>query len=346
MGLPFVKIPFVQPGCHVTGQPARHRLLPEAPINLQTKNETANVLLFFPEQQPGRPIIINRIILTILINRTNARMVCAILLKYLPLGKIKPLPATMTRQDAIQLFEERKVRTAWDDQRQEWYFSVVDVVGVLTDSADYQTARNYWKVLKNRLLKEGNQTVTNCNQLKMPASDGRIRLTDVATPEQLFRLIQSIPSPKAEPFKLWLAQVAAERLDEMQDPELTIDRAMMEYKQLGYSDTWINQRLKSIEVRKELTEEWKRRGLEEGRQFATLTNIITQAWFDRTVREYKALKGLRKENLRDHMTNTLFAAETHRKPTPRNRGSSEQNTKIPSRPRRAHLARAHREAPV
>lgn len=210
----------------------------------------------------------------------------------------------MTRKDAIQLFEERKVRTAWDDQQEEWYFSVVDVVGVLTDSADYQTARNYWKVLKNRLLKEGNQTVTNCNQLKMPASDGRMRLTDVATAEQIFRLIQSIPSPRAEPFKLWLAQVGAERLDEMQDPELTIDRAMLEYKQLGYSDTWINQRLKSIEVRKELTEEWKRRGLEEGRQFAALTNIITQAWSDRTVREYKALKGLRKENLRDHMTNT------------------------------------------
>lgn len=182
----------------------------------------------------------------------------------------------MTKQEAVQLFGDRKVRTVWDNQQEQWYFSVVDVVGVLTDSTDYQTARNYWKVLKNRLLKEGNQTVTNCNQLKMPASDGRMRLTDAATAEQLFRLIQSIPSPRAEPFKQWLAQVGAERLDEMQDPELTIDRAMMEYKQLGYSDHWINQRLKSIEVRKDLTEEWKRRGVEEGRQFAVLTNVITQ----------------------------------------------------------------------
>lgn len=211
---------------------------------------------------------------------------------------------TMTKQEAVQLFGDRKVRTVWDDQQEQWYFSVVDVVGVLTDSTDYQTARNYWKVLKNRLLKEGNQTVTNCNQLKMPASDGRMRLTDAATAEQLFRLIQSIPSPRAEPFKQWLAQVGAERLDEMQDPELTIDRAMMEYKQLGYSDHWINQRLKSIEVRKELTEEWKRRGVEESRQFAVLTNVITQTWAGRTVKEYKALKGLKKENLRDNMTNT------------------------------------------
>lgn len=200
----------------------------------------------------------------------------------------------MIQQDAIQLFGDRKVRTVWDDQQEQWYFSVVDVVGVLTDSADYQTARNYWKVLKNRLLKEGNQTVTNCNQLKMPASDGHMRLTDAATAEQLFRLIQSIPSPKAEPFKQWLAQVGAERLDEMQDPELTIDRAMMEYKQLGYSDHWINQRLKSIEVRKDLTEEWKRRGLEEGRQFAVLTNVITRTWAGPDGEGVQSAQGLEK----------------------------------------------------
>lgn len=210
----------------------------------------------------------------------------------------------MTKKEALQIFEDRKVRTLWDDDQEQWYFSVIDVVGILTESIDYQSARNYWKVLKNRLIKEGNQTVTNCNQLKLLASDGKMRLTDVATQEQLFRLIQSIPSPKAEPFKQWMAQVASERIDEMQDPELTIDRAMMEYKQLGYSDNWINQRLKSIEVRKDLTDEWKRRGLQEGQQFATLTNIITQTWSDKNTKEYKALKGLKKENLRDNMTNT------------------------------------------
>jgi BRO family, N-terminal domain len=180
----------------------------------------------------------------------------------------------------------------------------VDVVAVLTDQLDYQSARNYWKVLKHRLLKEGNETVTNCNRLKMVAEDSKMRLTDVADTEQLFRLIQSIPSPKAEPFKIWLAQIAAERLDEMQDPELTIDRALNDYLQLGYSEQWINQRLKSIEIRKELTEEWKKRGHKEGVQFATLTDIITKAWSDKTTNEYKILKGLKKENLRDNMTNT------------------------------------------
>lgn len=208
----------------------------------------------------------------------------------------------MVKQNAIKIFEERKVRTLWDSENEEWYFSIVDVVAVLTDS-DYQAARNYWKVLKNRLKKEGNQTVTNCNRLKLLAEDGKMRLTDVATMEQLFRLIQSIPSPKAEPFKLWIAQVAKERLDQMQDPELSIEQAMADYKRLGYSDSWINQRLKSIEIRKELTDEWKRRGLQEGVQFATLTDIIYQTWADKTAKEYKQFKGLKKENLRDNMTN-------------------------------------------
>lgn len=207
------------------------------------------------------------------------------------------------KKDAIQIFEDRKVRTIWDDETEKWFFSIIDVVSVLTGNADYQTARKYWKVLKGRLKKEGNETVTNCYQFKMKAEDGKMRLTDMADTEQLFRLIQSIPSPKAEPFKLWMAQVASDRLDEIQDPELTIDRAMMEYKQLGYSDAWINQRLKSIEIRKELTDEWKKRGLQEGPQFATLTNIITFTWSGKTVREYKQYKGLKKENLRDNMTN-------------------------------------------
>ena len=206
----------------------------------------------------------------------------------------------MTKKDAIRVFEDRKIRTVWDDKTEEWYFSVIDVIAVLTDS---DNPRKYWSVLKTRLKKEGNETATNCSQLKMPAPDGKMRLTDVATTEQLFRLIQSIPSPKAEPFKLWMAQVAKERLDEMQDPELTIDRAMMEYKALGYSDNWINQRLKSIEIRKELTDEWKARGLEEGVQFATLTDIITKTWSGNTTKEYKRFKGLKKENLRDNMTN-------------------------------------------
>ena len=207
----------------------------------------------------------------------------------------------MTQQNAIQLFEDKKVRTLWDAGREKWYISIVDVVGILTDSPNPQV---YWRVMKKRLKDEGNETVTNCNGLKMLAQDGKMRLTDVADTEQLFRLIQSIPSPKAEPFKLWLAQIAAERLDEMQDPELTIDRALEQYLQLGYSESWINQRLKSIEIRKELTDEWRSRGLKEGQQFATLTDIITKAWADKTTKEYKILKGLKKENLRDNMTNT------------------------------------------
>ena len=200
----------------------------------------------------------------------------------------------------IQLFEEKKVRTVWDEENEEWYFSIVDVVGVLTDSPN---PNNYWKVLKNTLKKEGSQLITNCNQLKMQSADGKYYKTDVASTDQLFRLIQSIPSPKAEPFKLWIAQVAKERLDQMQDPELSIEQAMMDYKRLGYSDSWINQRLKSIEIRKDLTDEWKSRGLEEGVQFATLTDIIYKTWADKTAREYKQYKGLKKENLRDNMTN-------------------------------------------
>ncbi|MBK8428413.1 MAG: Bro-N domain-containing protein [Lewinellaceae bacterium] len=207
----------------------------------------------------------------------------------------------MEKKNEIKIFEERKVRTLWDADQEKWYLSIVDVIAVLTDSPNPQM---YWRVLKNRLKKEGSQLVTNCNQLKMQSADGKFYLTDVADTEQLFRLIQSIPSPKAEPFKLWLARVAAERLDEMQDPELTIDRALEQYLHLGYSETWINQRLKSIEIRKELTDEWKKRGLKEGAQFATLTDIITKAWSDKTTKEYKMLKGLKKENLRDNMTNT------------------------------------------
>ncbi len=204
-------------------------------------------------------------------------------------------------RNEIKLFEQRMVRSVWDAEQEKWFMSIVDVVSVLTESPNPQV---YWRVLKKRLKDEGNETVTNCNGLKMLASDGKMRMTDVADTEQLFRLIQSIPSPKAEPFKLWLAQVAAERLDEMQDPELSIDRALEQYMNLGYSENWINQRLKSIEIRKELTDEWKKRGLKEGVQFATLTDIITKAWSEKTTKEYKILKGLKKENLRDNMTNT------------------------------------------
>ena len=207
----------------------------------------------------------------------------------------------MVKQNAIKVFEEKKVRTVWDSDKEEWYFSIVDVVAVLTDSPN---PRNYWKVLKHRLVKEGNESVTNCNQLKMLSSDGKYYKTDVATTEQLFRLIQSIPSPKAEPFKLWMAQVVKERLDQMQDPELSIQQAMMDYKRLGYSDNWINQRLKSIEIRKDLTDEWKRHGLQGGVQFATLTDIIYKTWAGKIAKEYKQFKGLKKENLRDNMTNT------------------------------------------
>ena len=207
----------------------------------------------------------------------------------------------MSKQTDIKIFDDRKVRSLWDNEKEKWYISIVDVIAVLTDSVDPNA---YWRKLKQRLKKEGNETVTNCHGLKMPATDGKMRLTDVADTEQIFRLIQSIPSPKAEPFKLWLAQVASERLDEMQDPELSIDRALEQYLNLGYSENLINQRLKSIEIRKELTDEWKKRGLKAGVQFATLTDIITKAWSDKTTKEYKILKGLKKENLRDNMTNT------------------------------------------
>jgi BRO family, N-terminal domain len=207
----------------------------------------------------------------------------------------------MKKENEIKIFEDKKVRTLWVIEQEKWYFSIVDVIAILTESPN---PRKYWSVLKTRLKAEGSQLATNCSQLKMQSADGKFYLTDVANTEQLFRLIQSIPSPKAEPFKLWLAQVASERLDEMQDPELSIDRALEQYLKLGYSENWINQRLKSIEIRKELTDEWKKRGLKEGVQFAALTDIITKAWSDRTTKEYKVLKGLKKENLRDNMTNT------------------------------------------
>lgn len=210
----------------------------------------------------------------------------------------------MTKREALQLFEQKKVRTVWDDQEEKWYFSIVDVCAVLTDSENPQT---YWRVLKNRLKKEGNETVTNCNGLKLRAADGKMRMTDVADTEQLFRLIQSIPSPKAEPFKQWMAQVASNRIDQMQDPEKSIDQAIIDYKRLGYSDAWINQRIKSIEVRKELTDEWKRTGVKEGLEYASLTDIITRTWSGFTTKEYKQFKGLKKENLRDNMTNLEIA---------------------------------------
>jgi len=207
----------------------------------------------------------------------------------------------MKTKKEIKIFEEKKVRSIWDLKHEKWFFSIVDVIAILSESPN---PRKYWSVLKTRLKAEGSQLTTNCSQLKMKAADDKLYLTDVADTEQLFRLIQSIPSPKAEPFKLWLAQIASERLDEMQDPELSIDRALEQYTNLGYSESWINQRLKSIEIRKELTDEWKKRGLKEGLQFATLTDIITKAWSDNTTKEYKVLKGLKKENLRDNMTNT------------------------------------------
>ena len=213
----------------------------------------------------------------------------------------------MTKQESIKLFEEKKVRTVWDDEQEKWYFSVVDVVGVLTESKDFLTSRKYWNKLKQRLSEEGFEPVTNCHQLKLRAADGKMRLTDVADTEQIFRIIQSIPSPKAEPFKQWMAQVAAQRIDQMQDPELSIDQAIMDYKRLGYSDAWINQRIKSIEVRKELTDEWERTGVNKGVEYASLTDIITKEWSGLTTKQYKNLKGLKKENLRDNMTNLEIA---------------------------------------
>jgi hypothetical protein len=207
----------------------------------------------------------------------------------------------MKKQNEIKLFEQKKVRTSWNEEEEQWYFSVVDVVEALTESP---RARKYWSALKTKLRIEGSELSQNLGQLKMAAEDGKFYKTDVATTQQLFRLIQSIPSPKAEPFKLWLAKLGSERLDEMQDPELTIDRALEQYLNLGYSQSWINQRLKSIEVRKELTNEWKRLGLKDGQQFASLTDIITKTWSGKTTKEFKVLKGLKKENLRDNMTNT------------------------------------------
>ena len=209
----------------------------------------------------------------------------------------------MTKKQEIQLFEEKKVRTVWDDAAEKWYFSIVDVVAVLTDSLDPGA---YWRKLKERLKKEGNETVTDCHNLKLTAADGKMRLTDVADQEQLFRLIQSIPSPKAEPFKLWMARVASNRIDQIQDPELSIEQAIADYRRLGYGEKWINQRIKSIEVRKELTDEWERSGV-QGQQYASLTDIITKTWSGMTTREYKHHKGLKKENLRDNMTNIELA---------------------------------------
>ena len=205
----------------------------------------------------------------------------------------------LAQNDKIQLFEDKRIRTAWDEEKEEWYFSIVDVVAVLTDSPNPQT---YWRVLKKRLKDEGNETVTSCNALKMTAADGKRRLTDVADTEQLLRIIQSIPSPKAEPFKLWLAQVGRERIEETINPELTIDRALETYLKKGYTREWINQRLQAIQVRKELTDEWDARGVQKGVEYAILTDEISRAWSGMSTRQYKNLKGLKKENLRDNMT--------------------------------------------
>ncbi|RXJ82141.1 Bro-N domain-containing protein [Arcobacter sp. F2176] len=207
----------------------------------------------------------------------------------------------MDDKNSIKIFEDKKVRTLWDEEKEQWFISIIDVIEVLTQS---DRPRKYWSDLKAKLKKEGSELSEKIGQLKMKSSDGKFYKTDVATTEQLFRLIQSIPSPKAEPFKLWLAKLGQERLDEMSDPELSIDRALKQYLELGYSENWINQRLKSIEIRKELTDEWKSIGLKEGFEFATLTDIITKTWSEKTTKEYKILKGLKKENLRDNMTNT------------------------------------------
>ena len=209
-----------------------------------------------------------------------------------------------TFNENLQLFEKQPIRTAWSNDEEAWYFSIVDVIGVLTES---KNPAAYWRKLKQRLKEEGNETVTNCNALKLKAADGKMRLTDVADTEQLFRLIQSIPSPKAEPFKLWMAEVASTRIDQLQDPERSIEQAVADYRRLGYSEAWINQRIKSIEVRKELTDEWKRTGVKEGVEYATLTDIITQQWSGFTTKEYKQYKGLKKEKLRDNMTNLEMA---------------------------------------
>lgn len=206
----------------------------------------------------------------------------------------------MPQQEAIKLFEQAKIRTVWDEDQEKWFFSIIDVIAVLTES---ENPRKYWSVLKTRLKNEGSELATNCSQLKLQAADGKRYLTDVADTEQVLRLIQSIPSKKAEPFKRWLAKVGAERLNQLQDPELSIQQALRDYKRLGYSDNWINQRLKSIEIRKDLTDEWDQHGVQEGQEYATLTDIIYQAWSGKTARQYKKFKGLKKENLRDNMTN-------------------------------------------
>lgn len=206
-------------------------------------------------------------------------------------------------KNKIQLFENHQVRTAWDEEAEKWWMSVLDIIAILTDQSDYKKVRNYWKWLKGKLKIEGSQLVSDTNQLKLMAADGKYYKTDVMDTEQFFRLVQSIPSKKAEPFKLWLARIANERLDQLHDPELSIEQAMTDYKRLGYSDNWINQRLKSIEIRKNLTDEWKRLGLQEGVEFAILTDIIYKTWADKTTKEYKKFKGLKKENLRDNMTN-------------------------------------------
>jgi hypothetical protein len=213
------------------------------------------------------------------------------------------IPDKFDADSKIKLFESQHIRSEWDAESEKWWFSVLDVVAVLTDQPDYKKVRNYWKWLKNKLIAEGSQLVSATNQLKLPAADGKKYLTDVADTEQILRLIQSIPSKRSEPFKLWLAEVGSQRLDQLQDPELSIEQAMRDYKRLGYTDNWINQRLKSIEIRKELTDEWKKNGLQEGPQFAFLTDVIYKTWADKTAKEYKQHKGLKKENLRDNMTN-------------------------------------------
>lgn len=209
--------------------------------------------------------------------------------------------------EKLQLFEDQRIRTAWDEEKEEWYFSIVDVVGALIEATDYDAARNYWKVTKHRMIKEGNELVTNCNQLKLKSADGKRRLTDVATTEELLRIIQSIPSKKAEPFKLWLAQVGRERIEETLDPELIADRLVATYERLGYSKEWINQRLQAISARKELTDEWRERGIKAGSEYAILTDEITNAWSGMTTRQYKNLKGLKKESLRDNMSTLELA---------------------------------------
>ena len=231
----------------------------------------------------------------------------------------------------IKLYENKEIRSAWDEEKEEWYFSIVDVVGVLTESENPQV---YWRVLKKRLKEEGNETVTNCNGLKMKAADGKMRLTDVADMQGIFRIIQSIPSPKAEPFKLWLAEVGKERIDEIIDPELTIDRALETYLKKGYTREWINQRLQAIQVRKELTDAWDDHGIEKGIEYAILTDEITKAWSGMTIRKYKDLKGLKKENLRDNMTtleivlNMLAEATTTELTKTTNPQGLEENKKV------------------